>query len=232
MEDGFIILVFIAIAVIQGIGQKRRQDAKKRQKPMGVPPRPPQRASTRPSQGASTPPGPETQARPTPSGTAKPGGSEGLIPSDVWQEILGLARGTAQVPGTRTAPPESVEGPEERPRSLEASHGAGEPTPESTSPEPPIRDRQIRPRTPEEIRRPSETAPKEKEVVPVSPPLPAAASAVPAVKPPDPAASGSGEGGREARAQLFGEGSVEELRKAIILKEVLGPPLALRDEAS
>jgi hypothetical protein len=38
-------------------------------------------------------------------------------------------------------------------------------------------------------------------------------------------------GARAARSPLFGDGSVEELRKAIILKEVLGPPLSLREEA-
>jgi hypothetical protein len=35
---------------------------------------------------------------------------------------------------------------------------------------------------------------------------------------------------RESRSPLFGDGSVEELRKAVILKEVLGPPVSLRDE--
>jgi len=32
------------------------------------------------------------------------------------------------------------------------------------------------------------------------------------------------------REDLFGSGSPEELRKAIILKEVLGPPVGLRDQ--
>ena len=73
MEDGFFILIFIAIAVIQGIGQKRRQDAKKKYGPKGAPPRPPQR------------PKPSTEVRPaqqstTKQSSAKEGGSEGLIP--------------------------------------------------------------------------------------------------------------------------------------------------------
>ncbi len=38
------------------------------------------------------------------------------------------------------------------------------------------------------------------------------------------------EGGGGVRADLFGSGSPEELRKAVILKEVLGLPLSLREE--
>jgi hypothetical protein len=33
----------------------------------------------------------------------------------------------------------------------------------------------------------------------------------------------------DARTDLFGSGSSEDLRRAVILKEVLGPPLALRE---
>jgi len=38
------------------------------------------------------------------------------------------------------------------------------------------------------------------------------------------------EGGGGVLAGLFGSGSPEELRKAVILKEVLGLPLSLREE--
>ena len=37
------------------------------------------------------------------------------------------------------------------------------------------------------------------------------------------------QGGRRLKGDLLGNGSPEELRKAIILTEVLGPPLALRE---
>lgn len=232
MEDGFFILVFIAIAVIQGIGQKRRKDAKQKNQPMGAPPRPstrpPQRASQQPAQQPDTRPRADPEVRPSPSGTAEAGGSEGLIPSDIWQEILGLARGTTQTPGPGTAPPGSAEGPQERPRSLEASPGDGDPTPGGRSPEPPVRELQIRPRSPETIRQPSPAALKRQEAAAASLALPATASSAGATR--TPASGERGREGRDARAQLFGEGSVEELRKAIILKEVLGPPLALRDE--
>jgi hypothetical protein len=36
--------------------------------------------------------------------------------------------------------------------------------------------------------------------------------------------------GEDLLGDLFGTGSVEDLQKAIILREVLGPPLALRED--
>jgi hypothetical protein len=201
--------------------------------PTGPSPGLPQRASQRasqqssqlpsqpPSQLPSTQPRPEPEDLPVPSGAAEAGGSEGLIPSDVWQEILGLARGTTQTPESRPAPTDAGRGHQEQPSTIEATHGVEYFSPESPSPEPPVRDRQPRPRSREIIRQPSPAALKRKE---------AAASSAGATRTP-----ALGERGREghlgARAQLFGSGSVEELRKAIILQEVLGPPLALRDEA-
>ncbi len=232
MDDYLFILVFLAIAVVQGIGQKRRKDAKKRNQPMGAPTGPstglPQRASQRasqqssqrPSQRHSTQPRPEPEDLPVPSGAAEAGGSEGLIPSDVWQEILGLARGTTQTPESRPAPTDAGRGHQEQPSTIEATHGVEDFTPESPSPEPPVRDRQPRPSSREFIRQPSPAALKRKE---------AAASSAGATR--TPALGERGREGQGARAQLFGSGSVEELRKAIILQEVLGPPLALRDEA-
>jgi hypothetical protein len=47
---------------------------------------------------------------------------------------------------------------------------------------------------------------------------------------PDSKAGGNRGGGEGVRAGLFGSGSPEELRKAVILKEVLGLPLSLREE--
>ncbi len=40
-----------------------------------------------------------------------------------------------------------------------------------------------------------------------------------------------GPGDRNVRSELFGSGSSKELQKAIILQEVLGPPLSLREKA-
>jgi hypothetical protein len=34
---------------------------------------------------------------------------------------------------------------------------------------------------------------------------------------------------KSVRAGLFGDGSARELRKAMVLKEVLGPPVALKE---
>jgi prepilin-type processing-associated H-X9-DG protein len=67
-------------------------------------------------------------------------------------------------------------------------------------------------------------------VAPAASAVPAAVSAQPVKKASDSEGEGRGREAQTTRNRLFADGSVEELRKAIILKEVLGPPLSLRDE--
>jgi hypothetical protein len=246
MEDIFFILVFVAIAVIQGIGQKRRQEAKKRQQGQtGAPPRPP----PRPGAEAGAGPGSEP-IRAERSGSArKPESSEGLIPSEVWEEILGLARGGPLPPKRPPASPKSEAPPEEvtgRGLAEVPQPRAGRPDATRTAPTPrpreisdrdrserprgiPERDRTPRPRSPEMIRSPAEIRPvRAQESRPSRAPVPAAIASGEVGTAGEVGESAAPQG--EGRSPLFGDGSVEELRKAIILKEVLGPPLSLRDE--
>jgi hypothetical protein len=208
MDSGFLILVFLAIAVIQGIGQKRREAAKKAGKPPGG--QPPGQA---PSQAGA-------EFDPAPREGARGGTSEGLIPSEVWDEILGLARGKTGGPKTPADLPSSRPAPEE----------ATEAPARSQSSEVMRRPAEAMRRPPEAMRRPSDSRPSQQAPAPV--PL-VASSPVPILRRESPSRAEEQpmEGGiRGAQTRLFGQGSTEELRKAIILKEVLGPPLALRDE--
>ena len=77
---------------------------------------------------------------------------------------------------------------------------------------------------------PAETLQERKEPVPAAAAVPAVASPARSEMPSGPEGEGARGETAGARGRLFSDGSVEELRKAIILKEVLGPPLALRDE--
>ena len=92
MDDGglFFWLIIFGVAILQAVGQKK----KKTRGPVGKAPAPP-RPGRPPGELAET-------TRPTgePAGggraedrTGKPrGSSEGMVPSEVWEEILGLAR--------------------------------------------------------------------------------------------------------------------------------------------
>ena len=208
MEDGlFFWLVIMAVAVLQGIGARKKKAGQQGKKMPQAPPRP------RQGLPQGFPPGQERAPRPTrPArasfppeeeigelGSEKDGSSEGMIPSDVWAEILGLARGEAQ-----RAEPEVEVTPEPdpvptrvstrdhtpAPRPFPTSHGA---------------DATLH-----------ETKPDQYE------------SRLAIASPTAPLSGSGGHGG--AREELFGSGSPRELRKAVILQEVLGPPLSLKEE--
>lgn len=146
-------------------------------------------------------------------------GSEGLIPSEIWEEIQALARGEVpRKPEPEPAPePQSARVPP--PVRVERRHAPAESAGgESPSAEAPGRRRRVEP-VPYRAPHPVHTA-HERYGTPVSarltPPAQvergartaAAADAVAALR-----------GGREA------------LRRAVILQEVLGPPVSLREES-
>lgn len=201
MEDGgvFFWLILLAVAVLQGIGQKKKKQGQPGRTPTG---------SQKPR--VARPPGqkegsasPETATlEPIPgSGRGPEASSKEMIPAEVWAEILGLARG-------------------ERPR-------AESPAP---APTPPVR-KQVPTGLPEP--RPEETGPREAEPAEAVAPVPLEGalkfeSRLAATHPPIQTVGGGREGA--VRSGLFGTGSPAELRKAVILKEVLGPPAGLKEE--
>lgn len=204
------VLIFIVFSILEGLGRKAKAEAKKRGG-AGQAPGAPQRRSTGNREGGGR------RVERVDAGVSGPGpakgqdSSEGLIPNEVWEEILGLARGTppakrpppgeAPVPETRGGPSrredETLEViPEFEARSLEPVDA-----PPTVSASPPARVRE---------RSDSRVAP-----------LPSALKGAPA---PRGRLDGSG-----LRSRLFGSGSEEELRKAVVLQEVLGPPVGMRE---
>jgi len=207
------LLIFFIFAVLQGIGQKRRQaerqgqppptDAVEGDAPTGgrerISPQPRERSRVEPfdrtavpSRDRGRPPlreRPPVQARERAGGTQQPRegatSSEGLVPKDIWGEIMGLARGELE-------PPKPVE----------------KPVPSRT---PPAESREGAVR-----RKPSAASVLRKATPPVAP-----------VK--SELAEDDSRFRKSVREGLFGDGSARELRKAIVLREVLGPPLALRE---
>lgn len=239
MEDGlFIWLIILAIAVLQGIGSK-----KKRGKPGQQIPGPPPTRRVPPRPAGETVPGAEEGEEVSPrrgvasASTAQTPGpqdsSEGMIPTDIWEEILGMARGKPPRAEPKGPSPAEVD---------QVPESGGRPVPEEEAP----REIPSRPRT--GVREPREERPSEavarREVRPSpSPrPVPASHTADAALHVSDPSDFRSrlglsatapgleGASQRRLREELFGGTSPKELRKAIVLKEVLGAPLALRDE--
>ena len=202
MDDGglFFWLIIVAVAVLQGIGQKKKKPG---QKPMG-PTRPRRTQPSRPDQ-TRVPSGPmEVSTLP---GKDEAESSETMIPTDVWAEILGLARGQPPQDEAETA------------ASVPTSYSSGE----ERDPENPREEREERP-------------------VPVPRSFPVSHGASASLHDSSPAdfesrlhVAESAQPRREAgadgvRARLFGKGTKKELRRAVILKEVLSRPLALRDD--
>jgi hypothetical protein len=216
VDEGLLFwLIIIAVAVLQGIGQKKKKPGqpgpKQPQGPPGPSPIPP---AERKRVTASS--------RPTPSsagggrqGIEEAGSSESMIPSEIWEEILGLARGEPRRAEPAPPPPPETETPwalEERPR-------------------------KGRPAAAVARRRDPAVVPEERSF----PTSHGADGALHATRPADfkarlalsrtstPEAEEEEAKPPELRTVLFGSGSSKELRRAIILKEVLGPPMALRE---
>jgi hypothetical protein len=202
------LLIFFIFAILQGIGQKRRQVDQGQPPPTGTaeddvpgqggemvrsPPRERAEAARRervqvsPRERAEATRRERVQPAPQPT-QQRERSSEGLIPGDIWEEILGLARGETM---PRPKPPAA---------------------PVPPSPPPPAESREGA-----VPRKPSAASILRRAAPPVAPVPSEAASAVAA------------QTRRGVRAGLFGDGSARELRKAVVLKEVLGPPVALKE---
>jgi hypothetical protein len=203
----FIVLLFIAFSVLEGVGRKRKGQQK------AAPGEP---AAPGPTDASSSRPAPTPSRSPAGAGRGEQGrGSEGLVPKEIWEEILGLARG--EPPKPRTAAP----GPPPRPPRPEAETLEEIPPFEARSLEPLEVDRDRPPpreRGREQDRPARSGSGYSKALTPREPSSPQRTGAL--------AASGRG---RKLKGDLLGDGSPEDLRKAIILTEVLGLPLALRE---
>lgn len=220
MDEGlFFWLIIIAVVVLQGIGKKKRKAGQPGQEPPGSPG--PRTAPPGDQEGvtASTASSRPTVASPRPGqDAAERRSSEGLVPADVWAEILGLARGETQ----RAEPEPEPEAPlpaeaapvpwarEERPREERPAAAVAR----REGPPPPVVRSFPTSHGADAVLYQTKTGDYESRL---------------AVSRTSILESEPGEG-RGVRAGLFGSGSPKDLRKAIILKEVLGPPLSLREE--
>jgi hypothetical protein len=213
-----VIAVFVLITLIEGLG-RRKKSGKGKERPTPEP--------SDVDSGAEEAPSTETVDLGRKHKTAPVGGgaeeeapstsSEGLVPQDVWDEILGLARGKEEA-GKREKEERVDEGAEtlEEIPSFEArSLEPLEPREEETrgGVEPPKRSR--------------ETIPALDKPVPAIPSSPSGRPVSVAGGTPRAGARPSGAG-RSLRRRLFGEGR-EDLRKAVVLQEVLGPPMGMRE---
>jgi hypothetical protein len=211
------LLIFFVFAVLQGIGPKRKQDGKQRGQPPtgtgegGAPGQGRERSQAasrervedarrdrvqtapRSREGfpAASRERPEAAARERAGAASRPEqqpvrSSEGLIPGDIWEEIMGLARG-----GTAPAKP------------------ADEPAPSRKSP-PESREGAV-------ARKPSPASVLRRPSPPVAP------------VPSEPASAVISRSRKSVRTELFGGDSARDLRKAIVMKEVLGPPVSLKE---
>ncbi len=139
--------------------------------------------------------------------------ASGMLPRDLWEELAALARG--EVPGTRkreNLPP--VPAPEEGPLPEE------------------VRSREARARVPRS--REGYGARARREVPGGVAPVPAGGRSAGGASSGGDTVSAAGAGmpapgGSRAFRSVFGGTGPADLRRAVILREVLGPPLALRD---
>ncbi len=228
-------VILIAIAGLQAIARKKKgKPGQPDQKPPGLArprPAPPQArdrvtASSGPTQASSRPAQEDGDDEP----------SEGMVPQDVWAEILGLARGDPQraepdpppevvpIPGSREERPQEDQLREDPPRQ-EGSAASVAPREE------PVRVAQRHfpsSHGANAVLHQSEPGDFESRLA-VSRPSSRDFESRLAVS--RPSSRDLGEGETEGtRAELFGSGSPGDLRKAIILSEVLGPPHALKEE--
>lgn len=219
MDEGLIFwLIVFAIAILQGIGQKKKADRKGRRpgeaggggrEPSPPRPAPSRREAKEAGEGLNRPAKPIPSAS-SPAGTREEDSAEGMIPSEIWEEILGLARGQ-----TRPEKPSRQTPPDEGPTGLEPAWEEVEWAGAGTGSDPVARG---------DLKALSDIETSE---VGSSP-----AKVIGEAEEPPPSAffeppTGSRVTARP-RARLFGDGSRAELRKAVVLREVLGPPLGLR----
>jgi hypothetical protein len=224
------VLIFIGFSILEGVGRRRKAQQQKGGAPERPPaprqkvPQRPRRDRVEPTADTAGPSSPPTQER-----DGKTEGSEGLIPQDVWDEILGLAR------GSKPEPRRPAERPDPPPSTRRGYEGDGAlHTSEARSLEPlDLEDERVVSRPERELVLAGTEAAARPPARGSTADLQASgAKAVAAAKSKSrPVADGvemSPEGGLGAR-DLFLEGTSEELRKAIILTEVLGPPVSMRE---
>lgn len=225
------VLIFIAFSVLEAVGRKKKGAQRK-----GGPGRSPDPSTgERPGRKEPSRSGSSASRSRMPDREEEAGAqsSEGLVPEDVWEEILGLARGAPTraepthradtLPEGRELPPPEGESLEEIPpfeaRSLETVEAR--PEPDWRIPD--------RSRARDQDRKRGGKA--------ELPPVPGSkVRGMPAVAA---AEIGSGEGvaapskskpkGGRVRQEIFGDGSLKELRKAVILREVLGKPVGMEE---
>jgi len=244
----FFWLIVFAVAILQGIGQKKKQPGQRGRRPpgKGLPPGSPRPTDQDEQELEQIEQGMAGSSGSSPTASADAGSdeeadasAEGMIPQDVWAEILGLARGEAPKRGAPKPEPSAEDadvGYDDGPyRAEEPAVSVPERRPREPRPREP-RTREVRPRTAEpfSVERSrddtAEVVPAWGETVSGSPPaasLDASAEATGRrVRDQDEAP----RDGSPPRVHLFGSGSVLELRKAVILQEVLGPPVGLKEE--
>jgi hypothetical protein len=157
-----------------------------------------------------------------PTGASTAGNSEELIPADVWEEIMGLARGSGG--GSAERPQPTKRRPQPVPRR----------EPVSRLPAP------ARPRPSAPVPSPSSWGTEGSRVAKTAPVHEVHLSHIgygtdPSERAPSSLSAlgdephGNRDGAR-VRAMLRGQGGPGVLRQAVILHEVLGPPVGLRDE--
>jgi len=231
MEDfsGLIfVILFIAFSVVEGIGRKRKAQQKggAAQKPA---PRTRETASPRRQSAAAGPPAPVSQQQGGQQVPAKDGGSEGLIPKEIWDEILGLARGAP--PGPQKAPTGTATPPrlERREETLEEVDPVEVRTlePLDVQDERLTPGRERAPFDPETYARDRPRSPDTAIALRSSGKEAVATARGRTQRQADPE-GGIGQG-HPLRGELFRDGSPAELRRAIVLSEVLGPPVGMRE---
>ena len=226
------VLIFIAFSVLEAVGRKKGAGRK------GGPGTAPDPESRRQMERREIPraqeAGGSSRGSPGREGKGPESSSEGLVPKDIWEEILGLAQGME--PEGRKADSRS------RPEVRRDMAGRDLPTsdPETLEEIPDFEARtleSLEPR-PEPKRRLPDPAGHRRQGREVKmPPVPSSrVKGMPGVADTE---IGTGPGvaarpkrkprGGKVRQEVFGEGSLKELRKAVILKEVLGKPLGMRE---
>ncbi|GMV04228.1 MAG: hypothetical protein AMXMBFR53_05090 [Gemmatimonadota bacterium] len=248
-------LIFVGIIVLFSILEAVARKGKERQGGGGDLPVPEEEARPAPRPRSA----PETRSRPAPASSGPPAydhdasyddkvegrptrprpTSEGLIPAEVWDEIQRMARGEAPVEAPPPPPPPRPRPPPAKP----SPRPGGAPPARRTPPKPaPARGVPTARRVPAEVSRP----------VPAGKPETVDAGALEGS--PDhavhlshaaygtpvagrltgfaPEASGRRASREAGAARELLRGGPARLRQAVILQELLGPPLALRDEGS
>ncbi len=220
------VIIFIVFSVLEALGRKKKAGRTGTGAPGPRPRRSPREASEGPAASRKSAEGDE--------------GSQGLIPEDVWEEILGLARGT---------PPEIEREEREEPDSRHPGRPLPDPEGQTLEEIPPFEARSLEPLEPRpEPRRDAPAAPDIPRERVEMPPVPGSrVESLPSLAATEvggDAEVGAGvdigslgatlaarrrPGPGRLRRDLFRGGSVAELRRAVVLKEVLGPPVGLQE---